>query len=49
MNQFFIKVRNVIEVLYRPLMLLTLHAIRLDNLSELLGKRAQVVGEHAYT
>lgn len=46
MNQSFVEIRCVIKVLYGPLMLLTSHAIRLNDLCELLSEGAEVVGKH---
>jgi len=49
MNQSFVKIRCVIEVLNGPLMLLTSHAVRLNYLSELLSEGAEVVGKNTDT
>ena len=43
MNQSFVEIRCVIEVLYGPLVLLTSHAVRLNYLSKLLSEGAEVV------
>ena len=48
-DQSLIKIGRVVEVLDRPLVLLPAHAVCLDDLCELLGQRAEVIGEDTYS
>ena len=49
MNEFFIEIWCVIQILDSPLMLLSSHARSLNDLSELLSEGAQIVGEYTNT